>query len=232
LQVLLFDIDGTLVHAAPGRGYRHQVKEAIASIFGTAGRLDEVRFDGKTDVAILREALEPAGIGADEIRARVPEWERVFRALVERLDQEQALFEPTAGAAALLEQLGGDPLFPLALLTGNLESMAWAKLRSAGLAHHFRYRGAYGSDHEDRNELPSIAAARLAEQTGCQLLREQFVIIGDTPRDIAAARGAGMRSIGVATGNYREAELADCGADAVLPDFADAARFIRACRAR
>jgi phosphoglycolate phosphatase-like HAD superfamily hydrolase len=50
------------------------------------------------------------------------------------------------------------------------------------------------------------------------------VIIGDTPADVACAASIGARTIAVATGGYSEAELADTGADAVLPDLSDVAR--------
>ena len=67
---------GPWLEAARGRGYRREVAGAIEAIFGTAGRLDEVSFAGKTDLAILREALEPAGIAPAEVRERLGDWER------------------------------------------------------------------------------------------------------------------------------------------------------------
>ncbi len=52
------------------------------------------------------------------------------------------------------------------------------------------------------------------------------MLIGDTPLDIEAARLAGARSVGVATGGFSPAELSAAGADAVLPDLADTARVL------
>ena len=48
-------------------------------------------------------------------------------------------------------------------LTGNLEPIAHLKLTRAGLGRFFEHgQGGFGSDHEDRLELPAIARARRA----------------------------------------------------------------------
>jgi phosphoglycolate phosphatase-like HAD superfamily hydrolase len=180
-----------------------------------------MRFDGKTDIAILREALEPEGIDADEIRHRISDWEAGFVALTHRLTSEAPLFACCPGTERLLQRLDGDERFELSVLTGNLERMAGVKLAAVGLDRHFRLRGAYGSDHEDRNELPAIAAARIAEQTGRERPPGEYVIIGDTPRDIEAAQSFGMRCVGVATGHYSLDALAAHEPDVLLPDLSE-----------
>jgi phosphoglycolate phosphatase-like HAD superfamily hydrolase len=45
--------------------------------------------------------------------------------------------------------------------------------------------------------------------------------VGDTPRDVAAARANGCRCVAVATGHYDVAELREAGATVVLPDLTD-----------
>jgi phosphoglycolate phosphatase-like HAD superfamily hydrolase len=49
--------------------------------------------------------------------------------------------------------------------------------------------------------------------------RDQTIVIGDTPRDIACARADGVRCVAVTTGQYGPEELA--GADAVARDAAE-----------
>lgn len=219
--VLLFDIDGTLLVPARGRGYRREIKDVLETVFGTAGRLDEVRFDGKTDLLILREALECEGVGPETIRERLHEWRRHFVELTERLGRDEPLFVSCSGVETTLAALGRDGRFALSILTGNLEAMAAVKLAAVGIDSHFRLRGAYGDDHEDRNALPAIAAARIAEQTGRDYAPERFVIVGDTPRDVECARAFGMRCVAVATGHYTVDELSTHRPDAVLPDLCD-----------
>jgi phosphoglycolate phosphatase-like HAD superfamily hydrolase len=98
----------------------------------------------------------------------------------------------------------------MSLVTGNLEPIAHLKLKRAGIGHHFPSgQGGFGSDHEDRSELPAIARQRAGDHP-----REDTVVIGDTPRDIACARADGVKVIAIATGPYAPAELQD--ADVVI----------------
>ena len=70
-------------------------------------------------------------------------------------------------------------------------------------------QGGFGSDAEDRDELPPIARARAGGYP-----RERTIVIGDTPLDIACARADGVRVLAVATGIFAADELSD--ADAVV----------------
>jgi phosphoglycolate phosphatase-like HAD superfamily hydrolase len=228
MRVLLFDIDGTLLRPARGRGYRREIKRALEAVFGTSGRLDEVGFAGKTDLAILREALEPAGVPAAVIREKLGEWEAGFYDLTVRLGREEPLFVQCEGVRDLVHTLDGDSRYLLSILTGNLERLAAAKLAAVGLEGYFRVRGAYGSDHEDRNALPAVAAARIGAHVGRTLAPDEFVIIGDTPRDIEAARHFGMRCVAVATGPFALDELAAHEPDVLLPDLCDVKQTLAA----
>ena len=90
--------------------------------------------------------------------------------------------------------------------------MARLKLARAGIGKWFRSApGGFGSDSEDRAALPPIARRRAGH-----VPREQAVVIGDTPRDIACAKADGVRCVAVTTGQYRTEQLA--GADAVAQD--------------
>ncbi len=108
------------------------------------------------------------------------------------------------------------------LLTGNVERGATLKLASAGLDGRFSF-GAFGSDHERRDELPAIAVRRARELTRRAFHGKAIVVIGDTPFDITCGRALGVRAIAVATGRYDRTALGAAGADAVLPDLADTA---------
>src|SRR5204863_420640 len=106
-----------------------------------------------------------------------------------------------------------------ALLTGNIEPAAYLKLEISGLSEFFRLPGAFGDDSFDRRDLPELAAQRINKHLGADLQPEQFIVIGDTPNDIACARHFGARVLAVATGRVHSAEeLAACEPDALLPD--------------
>ena len=110
------------------------------------------------------------------------------------------------------------------LLTGNFETIARLKLRSAGLEHLFApHQGGFGSDSEDRLDLPLIARRRAGE-AGHPWPREQTVVIGDTPRDIACAQADDVRCVAVASGPHSADELA--GADVVCEGAAQAAEVL------
>jgi phosphoglycolate phosphatase len=130
----------------------------------------------------------------------------------EQLESDDAVARHAETAAALARLR--DSGHALALVTGNLEPIARMKLRAAGIGHHFaKGQGGFGSDAEDRAELPRIARRRAAAPPWP---RERTVVIGDTPRDIACARADGVRVAAVATGPFAVEALAD--ADAVVDD--------------
>jgi phosphoglycolate phosphatase-like HAD superfamily hydrolase len=116
----------------------------------------------------------------------------------------------------LLPWLAGCPRVRLALVTGNYEAIARLKLAAAGVGRFFEPgQGGFGSDSEDRAALPPIARRR-AGGPGKPFPREQTIVIGDTPRDIACAHADGLRCIAVATGPFSAGELHD--ADLVAAD--------------
>src|SRR5690606_10952728 len=106
--------------------------------------------------------------------------------------------------------------------TGNIREGARLKLERVAFFEPFRF-GGFGCDHEDRAELIRIGAKRGAAQLGAPLAECRVVVIGDTPKDVAAARAIGAESIGVGTGSYRPDELLACGATYAFADFTDSA---------
>jgi phosphoglycolate phosphatase-like HAD superfamily hydrolase len=126
----------------------------------------------------------------------------------------------------LLDALEGHNVFVSSLLTGNVERLAEAKLRVAGIGDYFRVRGAFGSDAEDRNHLPAIAAERISAHLGRSLSPDRFVIVGDTPRDIACARYFGAPVVAVASGRHTVEELAEFAPDALLADMCDTGKVL------
>lgn len=217
--VVLFDIDGTILWS-DGAG-RRAIQAALREVFGGIGPADH-RFDGKTDRQIVRELMTHDGHDRATIDARM---DRVLDRYVVEL--HGALRDPAhppqrlPGVAELLDALEARDDVMLGLLTGNVAPGADAKLRAVGIdPARFRVT-AFGSDHEDRPELPAIARARAEQLLGTSVGGERFVVIGDTPADMTCGRGIGARAIGVATGRYGVAELLSHGADAAFRDLSD-----------
>jgi phosphoglycolate phosphatase-like HAD superfamily hydrolase len=123
------------------------------------------------------------------------------------------------GIEALLDRLV-DTGHLLGLTTGNVEAAAHIKLSRARLNRFFAF-GGYGSDATDRVGLTECALQRARVVSGGAVEPGQCIAVGDTPRDVAAGHGAGIRVVGVATGNYRTEELREAGADWALETVED-----------
>jgi phosphoglycolate phosphatase-like HAD superfamily hydrolase len=223
-RLVLFDIDGTLLWS-DGAG-RRAMEAALLAVFGTIGP-SSYRYDGKTDRQIVRELMREAGFDDSAIDARMPD---VLDLYLERLERElpRSRVRTMVGVTALLGAIGRRPHHVPGLLTGNLEHGAARKLEAAGLDFGFFAVGAFGSDHERRDELPGIARRRARERLGHELAGDAMVIIGDTPSDIACGRSLGARAIAVATGGYGVDELTACEPAAVFADLGDTDAVLRA----
>jgi phosphoglycolate phosphatase-like HAD superfamily hydrolase len=207
VKLLLFDLDGTILHARHTPG-AVPFDLAMRDTFAVDVELGRMRPDGKTDPAIAAELLALAGaaqtVAGDACAARTALAARLAAAI----DCGATTVEPVPGVRAVLETLADDARFASAVLTGNLLGAAELKLRAAGLADFFAV-GAFGSDHVLRAALPDVARARFRAHTGHEVTRADCVIIGDTPLDHAAAAANGMPAVLVATGRIPFDELAD-----------------------
>ena len=218
-MLLLFDIDGTLLQSN-GVG-RRAVESSLEDRLGHPVDTSSVPFSGKTDPQIFREILSDREIVPEppaDLEAAVRE---ACDAYAQRMHElwDEAEVDALPGAVDLVRQLHADNT-PLGLLTGNLEGMAFLKVERIGLGPEFPF-GAYGSDSEHRNELPLVALERARAMGAVDLQPEELVLIGDTPRDIEAARAVGAKSVGVATGRFSTSQLEEAGATVVLETLED-----------
>jgi phosphoglycolate phosphatase-like HAD superfamily hydrolase len=213
--LLLFDIDGTLVLNG-SREHREAIHEAIHELWGVPDPASvHVDAAGRTDVEIARRILLLSGVDAKRIDRCLPDFRAAAAAAFARRVPDDLSDHLAPGAHEVLSALAGREGTILSLVTGNLEPIARRKLLAAGIGQHFPPgQGAFGSDSEDRSELPAIARARAGRRDGRPWPPRQTVVIGDTPRDIACARADDARCIAVATGPYPADQLR--GADAVI----------------
>lgn len=189
----------------------------MAETYGTMGDVGSVSFAGKTDPQIARELLTSVGFDREAIDPGLPElWERYVGHLEARLEDRPMTVLPGVhellDALALLDGVG------LGLLTGNIARGAELKLGSAGLWDRFAV-GGFGSDHEERDELPAVAIQRARAHWNVPIAAADSFIVGDTPRDVGCGRAGGARTLAVATGSFRAAELVRAGPDHVIEDF-------------
>jgi len=223
MRILLWDIDGTLIHSVRTGAYKEYTIPVLEEIFGTAGRLAEMRVSGMTDLQIVFEALRDAGITQEQILERA-------EVLASRLTEEARrvtgngtkFFELLPGVRETLEALAAHPRYESALVTGNIKSMAHLKMELVGLDRFFTLPGAFGDESHNRRDLPARAAERIRKHLQVELAPQQFIVIGDTPNDIDCAQHFGARAVAVGTGRfYSTDEILACKPDALLPDLSD-----------
>ena len=206
MPVLLFDIDGTL-YDGHGIG-RTAVEATLAARAGRPVDSSAVPFSGRTDPQIFRALLAEMDLDEEHLDGALAAYRDD---MVARLPGARATAIP--GAAEAVRRLAGAGL-PVGLLTGNLEAVAYLKVEAIGLGRALFPFGAYGSDREDRNALPLVAAERAAAHLGRPVSHRELVVVGDTPLDVACARAVGAAAVAVTTGRFGADELAD--ADLVL----------------
>jgi phosphoglycolate phosphatase-like HAD superfamily hydrolase len=218
MRLVLFDIDGTLL-VARGAG-RRALAAALKGVYGTAGDIDGYDLRGQTDPRIVFDVMEGAGLEREAVRERLDDcFEAYARGLAAEIgDGDMVVTLP--GIGDLVRRLHGEAEVLLGLLTGNIEAGARIKLGPTGLLPYFRL-GAYGSDHLDRRQLPSLAARRAHALVGVPFAPDQVLVIGDTPRDIECARHFGAVAVAVATGQYTREALEAERPDLLFSNFAD-----------
>jgi len=216
--LLLFDIDGTLLLCG-GAGV--DAMRAVGSrLFGETFTFDGVEFAGNLDPLIFAEAARRCQLADDHAACH----DRFRAAYVGELATR--LLAPDRvtvmpGVHALLTRLRTLDRVVLGLLSGNYAEAAPLKLTAARIDHgQFRIT-AFGDEAPARHDLVELAMRRYARLHGERIDPRRVLVIGDTPRDVAAARAHGCIAVAVATGGHSADELRACEADLVLPDLAD-----------
>ena len=210
-QAILFDVDSLLITTG-GAGARSW-RWAFDELYGIPADIGEFTESGMTDPVVGRLTFR-AVIGREP---SAEELARVMSHYLMRLPDEVAQspgYRVLDGAEEQLLRLCRDG-FLLGITTGAVEAAAHIKLGRANLNRFFTF-GGYGSDSADRGELTRKAIARAGQILGSPLDPQRVLVVGDTPKDIAAAHAAHAIGVGVASGHYSEEELRNAGAEYVL----------------
>ncbi len=192
----LFDVDGTLflTHDPLSSEALVGTLRELYAVGPPDDAVERVDHAGQTAKRIARLVLRAEGLDDAAVDRRFDEWCEAFGArYVELLAAaDTSGWQVAPGAADALVRLQ-DAGVRLALLTGNPEPMARARMRRLGLERFFAEgQGGFGCDAEERGELIAVARERAG---GWPVART--VEIGDTARDVETARAAGVRSIAV-----------------------------------
>jgi len=215
MALFLFDIDGTLLPPA-GIGKR-AFEKAVEDLY--PGSPSGMRFacDGLLDPQIARRILEEMGREADAGSV-----DRILRRYLERLPAERPPSPESYRCPGVPEVLEAAESrgHGTCLLTGNIREGARMKLDFAGLRGRFQV-GAYGDDAPTRGGLVAVAVERSRHHWSRSFTHWETWIVGDSPRDLAAAREGGVHCALVATGITPFEELVACAPDLLLRDLTD-----------
>jgi len=217
MYLVLFDIDGTLLHS-DGVG-SSAMERAGRRVLGPSFSLAGIDFGGALDPWIYREAA--SRMGRDDAHQHHDAFHEAYLSeLVLLLETRERVPRIVPGVEAALRGLAERAHTTLGLVTGNYAKAAPLKLRAAGLDPSLFVLGAFGDDGPTRPDLVRLAIEKWALR-GALPDRRRVVVIGDTPRDVDCARQNGCRSIAVTTGRHTAAQLEAAGADEVVSDLGD-----------
>jgi len=222
-QLLLFDIDGTLLLSG-GAGKR-ALNRAFRELFGINDGFDSIPVAGRTDELIFRDAIKQCGI-ATNASSRSAFFSLYYKYLEQEIVCPGRNKGLMPGVRLLLDRLAPLSNVVIGLLTGNFARAAKIKLQYFGIWDYFVF-GAYGDDAPVRDDLVPIAVSRARASKAVITPNADTIVVGDTPLDVRCAIAGGARSVAVCTGSYGETELREAGADFVLLDLTDSERFLK-----
>jgi phosphoglycolate phosphatase len=226
---VLWNIDLTLVDVvqvtreACADAFRQVTGRPLVRLPQMAAMADsEVFFDA---LALNADELAQAGHDQHLLADYNEALAAAFAARASLLTQKGRLLP---GAKEALTAVGRLPGVVQTVLTGTIRPNAIVKLRAFGLEGLLDTEaGGYGSEPYPKGALLQVARTRVTETRKVTIGEAATVYIGDSPRDVEAAKIGGAGSIAVASGRATAAELTAAGADAVLDDLTDTPALTR-----
>ncbi len=216
---ILFDIDGTLIHAR-GAGMQ-AIGRAMEELFQVR-TLPSVRVHGRTDFGILSELFSHLNLDYKQHQDQFHE--TYLRHLPATLSATQGQVLP--GISSLLPILVDRSDVSLGLLTGNGRQAAMVKLSHFGLGDFFPF-GGFGDLHGNRDDVARTAVQSAQQHLGDQFFPEKVWVIGDTPDDVRCGRAIGARVLAVETGGADRQVLVESDPDLLMEDLSDIERFLQ-----
>ena len=207
-QVVVFDLDGTLLDTAPDliAAVNHIARGAGVEAVDEEQLRPVVSFGGRE---MIRAALQPQGVACDD--ASLDQYFARFATYYQANISERTKAFP--GLLALLDQLQGQGC-KLAVCTNKLEGLTHPLLHAMGL--HERFAAITGRDTfpvckpDPRHLLATIARAKCDPATA--------VMVGDSNTDLKTAQSAGVPFVGVTFG-YTDVPMRDLGPDALISHY-------------
>jgi phosphoglycolate phosphatase-like HAD superfamily hydrolase len=220
MKIILFDIDGTLIKA--GGAGRKALDKAVKELYGADNVCSKVSWQGCTDTenfALVYKYATGRRPTAKQFRVLALKYLGYLPAEVAKSVKSKNYFRLN-GVGEMLVRLSGRKDVLLGLGTGNIKEGAHIKLKPSGFLKYFTF-GGYGCDSGVRSELLMKAVERAEKLLKAKIRPADVYVIGDTHRDVEAARAAGYHSAAVLAGFGDEGRIMRSGAELVVRDFGD-----------
>ncbi|WP_428040849.1 HAD family hydrolase [Candidatus Avelusimicrobium fimicolum] len=224
-KLVLFDLDGTLVNA--GGAGRTSLRKAIKELYGVEPEFDHSLISGRTDLdnfsivySLIKKGKKPTAAEMKKMKAKYLEILPTEVHAVVRCKK----YDLVPGVEKFLKMLAKDKDVILGLGTGNLEEGAKIKLEPSKLASYFTV-GGYGEDGQTREEMLQAAVKRAEKKFKTKLEPDQVYVIGDTHRDICAAKNCGFHSAVLTNGFGDAQKIQRAAAELETKDFNDLTTF-------
>ncbi|NUS03805.1 MAG: HAD hydrolase-like protein [Nonomuraea sp.] len=227
-RLVLWNVDLTLVDVAIVT--RDAYAEAFRAVTGRP-LVKLVPPLGRPDSEIVFETLAVNGIQAEDehLPAFLTALASAFADRRGRLAKEGRMMQGAKDALKSVARLDG---VVQSVLTGTIKSNAVLKLRAFGLDKYVDFElGGYGEEVYPKATLLQVAQGRAKQRLGTPFTAANTVVVGDSTRDVQAAKIGGAAMIGVASGRSMAAALREAGADLVRPDLSNASEVVAAVAA-
>lgn len=223
-KLVLFDLDGTLVYT--GAAGRTALIKAVKELYGTEPRFEHGLISGRTDTdnfSLVYELVKGKKAPKAEIKKIHAKYLQLLPAEVKKACKSKN-YKLVTGVKKLLEKLSKEKDVVLALGTGNIEEGARIKLEPSGLCTYFAC-GGYGEDGHNREDMLRAAVKRAEKQFKTKFTPDQVYVVGDTHRDVLAAKNCGFHSAAVTCGFGDPHLLQRAAAELELKNFNDVKTF-------
>src|SRR4051812_24530919 len=158
----LFDIDGTIL-VTRDLVHWNGLHQAMLEVYGVDTTIEGIPYHGKTDVGILRMALDRCGVSGTRFEQGLAAARAVIcQEVSEHASEICADACPSIGE--LLNELQGQRKL-LGVASGNLEIVGWHKVIAAGVRDFFSF-GCFGDYSESRAEIFAHAMSETKQRLG------------------------------------------------------------------
>lgn len=224
MKIPLFDIDWTLLEGGD-IVHSNSYDFALHTVYNqpTASK-KEIVANGMIDTQILIEILKLHNINERTAKNKMEEAIKAMEKYYHN-HPEKGIIKTMPGVINLLEELKKRGVF-MGLLTGNIESIGWHKVKRAGINKYFSF-GSFGNLAFKRADLIPIAKNRAEKILNKKINLKDLFIIGDSPLDVSCAKTAKIQSVAIASGRFSFEELKITQPDLLLNSLNESEKFIK-----